>query len=204
MPGIQVVGTATGAGDGLSRVALLAPDVVLVDTTVVGMLGLVRTLTTASPPTRVVALALPERSSEVVACAEAGALGYVTEDASIADLVATVEGVVRGEMRCSPRITATLFRRIAVLAADTRPSTPMSSLTGRELEVLALLGEGLSNKQIAQRLCIEIATAKNHVHRILEKLGVGRRGEAGAYFHRYAHFDLRAHGAGPATLTHRP
>ena len=139
MPGIQVVGTATGAGDGLSRVALLAPDVVLVDTTVVGMLGLVRTLTTASPPTRVVALALPERSSEVVACAEAGALGYVTEDASIADLVATVEGVVRGEMRCSPRITATLFRRIAVLAADTRPSTPMSSLTGRELEVLALL-----------------------------------------------------------------
>jgi two-component system nitrate/nitrite response regulator NarL len=197
-----VVGTATGGSDGLSRVGLLAPDVVLVDTTVDGMLDLVRALTTASPPARVVALALPERSSEVVACAEAGALGYVTEDASIADLVATVEGVVRGEMRCSPRITATLLRRIAVLAADARTAAPVTNLTSRELEVLALLGEGLSNKQIAQRLCIELATAKNHVHRILEKLRVGRRGEASAYFHRSIHLDLRARGAGPATPTH--
>jgi DNA-binding NarL/FixJ family response regulator len=185
--GVRVVGTATGA-DALVRLRLLTPDVVLLDTAVADMLDLVGTLVAASPSARVVALALPERDSEVLACVEAGASGYVTEDASLAELVATVESVARGEMRCSPRITGTLLRRVAALAAGHRPSPPLRTLTGRELEVLELLAEGLSNKQIARRLCIEVATVKNHVHHILEKLQVDRRGEATA--HLRSHLSL--------------
>lgn len=177
--GIRVVGTATGA-DALARLRSLAPDVVLLDTAVAGMLDLLRTMVAASPSARVVALALPERDSEVLTCIEAGASGYVTDDASLAELVDTVERVARGEMRCSPRITGTLVRRVTALAAGHRPSSPLRTLTGRELEVLELLDEGLSNKQIARRLGIEVATVKNHVHHILEKLQVDRRGEATA------------------------
>jgi two-component system nitrate/nitrite response regulator NarL len=182
--GIQVVGTATGVDDAVASVKLLAPDIVLLDTAVPRMLDLLRMLTAGPPATKVVALALPERASEVLACAEAGASGYVTEDASLADLVATIEGVARGEMRCSPRITGTLFRRIAVLASGHSAAAPTPRLTAREHEILELLNEGLSNKQIARRLYIELPTVKNHVHHILEKLQVERRGEAIAYLRR--------------------
>jgi two-component system, NarL family, nitrate/nitrite response regulator NarL len=195
--GIHVAGAASGPEDALARVGLLAPDVVLLDTAVVGMLDLVRELTASSPGTRVVALALPERASEVVACAEAGVSGYVTEEASLADLVATVEGVARGEMRCSPTITATLLRRVAVLAAGHRAVLSPPKLTARELEVLVLLDDGLSNQQIARRLCIELATVKNHVHHILEKLQIERRGEAGAYLRRHPQL-------GPSTPSRSP
>jgi two-component system, NarL family, nitrate/nitrite response regulator NarL len=181
---IRVVGTATAAADALTRLQSLAPDVVLLDTRVAGMLDLVRTLVATSPSTPVVALALPEHDSEVLACTEAGASGYVTEDASVADLVAIVQGVARGEMRCSPRITGTLLRRVAALATGHHQSPPLRRLTARELEVLQLLDEGLSNKQIARRLRIEVATVKNHVHHILEKLQVDRRAEATAYLRR--------------------
>jgi two-component system nitrate/nitrite response regulator NarL len=182
---IRVVGTATAAADALTRVKSLTPDVILLDTRVAGMLDLVRTLMAASPTSRVVALALPERDSEVLTCIEAGASGYVTEDASVADLVAIVLGVARGEMRCSPRITGTLLHRVAALASGHGHTPPLRSLTARELEVLKLLDEGLSNKQIARRLNIEVATVKNHVHHILEKLHVDRRTEATAYLRRH-------------------
>ena len=196
--GIRVVGTASGSEEALARVQLLVPDIVLLDTAVAGMLELVRALTANSRATRVVALALPERASEVVACAEAGVSGYVTEEASFADLVTTVEGVARGEMRCSPRVTATLLRRVAVLAAGHHTSSSPSTLTARELEVLVLLDEGLSNKQIARRLCIELATVKNHVHHILEKLQVRRRGEASAYLRRHPQLGPSAPSRSPA------
>jgi two-component system nitrate/nitrite response regulator NarL len=171
---------------------------VLLDTGAADMLDLMRALTTSAPTARVVALALPERASEVIACAEAGASGYVTEDTSLADLVLTIQAVARGELRCSPQIAGTLFRRVAALAADSRALLPAPMLTAREFEVLSLLDDGLSNKQIAHRLCIELATVKNHVHHILGKLQVNRRGEATAYLRRY----LRFGDAGLTLITH--
>jgi two-component system nitrate/nitrite response regulator NarL len=108
----------------------------------------------------------------------------VTQDASLDDLAGTIRGVLRGELRCPPRIAATLFKRVAALAAPGRPALA-TVLTAREREVLAVLDEGLSNKQIAARLCIEIATVKNHVHHILEKLQVASRSEATAYARRH-------------------
>jgi DNA-binding NarL/FixJ family response regulator len=139
----------------------------------------------AHPGVRIVALAVDDRPEGVVPLAEAGACGYVPRDAALSDLMATLRSVVRGESPCSPSVAAGLLRRLAALAEglDSGAQAP-GRLTAREREVLSLLGEGLSNKQIAHRLCIELPTVKNHVHHVLEKLQVSRRTEAVAVVRR--------------------
>jgi DNA-binding NarL/FixJ family response regulator len=124
----------------------------------------------------VVALAAPESEEDIIALAEAGVLGYVTRDESLDNLVTTIESVARDEMACSPWMATVLVRRVQALAAE-RPG-PTQRLTAREAEILELIAQGLSNKEIAARLFIEVTTVKNHVHNILEKLGVSRREEA--------------------------
>src|SRR5262249_34883111 len=108
-----------------------------------------------------------------------GVTGYVTREASLDELVAVIQSVARGEMLCSPRIAGALVRRVASLAAAS-PVRPRVALTGRELEIVALIDGGLSNKTTPGRLLIAVATVKNHVHSILEKLQVRARGEAAA------------------------
>jgi DNA-binding NarL/FixJ family response regulator len=125
-----------------------------------------------------VALALPEAEADVIACAEAGASGYVPREGTLDDVEAVIESVARGEALCSPRIAATLLRRIAATAAERQPAPSEMRLTSREMEIIDLIDEGLSNKEIAQRLCIAVPTVKNHVHSILDKLHVHRRAEA--------------------------
>jgi DNA-binding NarL/FixJ family response regulator len=88
--------------------------------------------------------------------------------------------VTRGEFLCSPGTAATLLRRVAALAAERHTADNGARLTPREQQVVRLIDEGLSNKEIARRLSIEVRTVKNHVHSILEKLQVRRRGEAAA------------------------
>jgi two-component system nitrate/nitrite response regulator NarL len=104
------------------------------------------------------------------------------------DAVVVVEAVIRDETICTPRVAATLLRHVATLAADrgldASTGRPESSLTRRELEVVRLIDRGMSNKQIAVALQIEVATVKNHVHNLLEKLAVQRRGEAAACLRR--------------------
>jgi DNA-binding NarL/FixJ family response regulator len=90
---------------------------------------------------------------------------------------------VKGEAVCPPRIAAGLFRRVAALSSASSDQASLQSearLTAREAEVLALIDDGLSNKQISRRLYIEVPTVKNHVHSILDKLGARSRGEAAA------------------------
>jgi DNA-binding NarL/FixJ family response regulator len=97
----------------------------------------------------------------------------------VTELGETVACVMRGELPCTPRLAATLFQRLA-LHASHRQDDGALGLTAREREILTLIDGGLSNKEIAHRLNIEVATVKNHVHRILDKLHVKRRGEAAA------------------------
>ncbi len=125
------------------------------------------------------------REREVIACAEAGVACCLTAEASIDDLVAAIGSVARGEAPCSPWTAAVLLRRVASLARERRApvgthvaEAPRPRLTTRELEIVELVDQGLSNKQIAQQLHIELPTVKNHMHRILDKLGVRRRAEA--------------------------
>jgi len=137
---------------------------------------------TANPNMRAVALGVTESEPEIIAWAEAGASGYVTQDGSVAELVATIEAVARDELTCSPRITAALMHRVATLATEQRVvMQPQAQLSRRELEILYLVEDGLSNQEIAHRLFITLATVKNHVHNILDKLHMRTRMEAAAW-----------------------
>jgi two-component system, NarL family, nitrate/nitrite response regulator NarL len=181
---IAVLGVAAHAADLVDVVEQLSPDVVLLDVALPDSIGAVREIATRTPQVRVVALGIREREDEIIACAEAGVAGYVTRDDALDDLVEAIQTVLRGEMRCSARLAATLLRRVTTLAADRPVATSDARLTARELEVSRLLDDGLSNKQIAQQLQIELPTVKNHVHNILEKLSVHRRSEATALMRR--------------------
>jgi two-component system, NarL family, nitrate/nitrite response regulator NarL len=174
-PGIDVVGSAAAPEDAVESARSLDPDVILVDLAMEASIGTVRALGDAAPRSAVVVLSVPDRERDILACAEAGIAGFVTREASFAELVSTVENVARGEMPMSPRLAATLLRRIGALSATHDGAA--ATLTRREREVAEFLREGLSNKEIAARLSIEVATVKNHVHNILDKLRLQRRGE---------------------------
>jgi len=170
----EIVGTAADRSSTLERGTSLEPDVALVDLTMAESQQTVRALAGAGVP--VVVFGIREREDEIIEYAEAGVAGYVTRDSSLAELIDVVESVARGETLLSPRIAALLLRRVKTAA---RPG-PAARLTPREAEIVRLIDDGLSNKQIARRLTIELPTVKNHVHSILEKLEVKRRAEAAA------------------------
>jgi DNA-binding NarL/FixJ family response regulator len=179
--GFAVAGFASRAADAVAAVRDLRPDVALIDLAMPESLGVIRALAEAAPGVKVVALAVPEVDLSVLACAEAGVAGYVPRDGSLEDLVQAIESAARDELHCSPRIAASLFRHVAALSADrARAADERAPLTTREVEIVRLIDRGLANKEIARTLCIEVATVKNHVHNILEKLQVSRRGEAAA------------------------
>jgi len=140
----------------------------------------VRSLRSTWPETSVVALAVREVDEDVVAWVEAGASGLVARDATLAELTDALEAAAKGELLCTPTVAAALLRRVASgaggAAADAGIEGPV--LTRREREIVRLIADGLSNKEIATSLHIELPTVKNHVHNILEKLRVGRRDEA--------------------------
>ena len=177
---VEVVGTASDSDGSVARARELAPDAVLVDLTLPRWEQAVRAIVAAGEDARVVVLGVHEVEDEVVACAEAGVSGYVTREASLDELVEVVESVARGESLCSPRISALLLRRVTEVAGRDRSAAAADRLTPREAEIVGLIDEGLSNKQIAGRLSIELASVKNHVHSILEKLQVERRAQAAA------------------------
>jgi two-component system nitrate/nitrite response regulator NarL len=180
---IEVTGTAGTLEAAVELVVATDPDVAVLDLHGGEGRGTVRALERTGVRTRVVALAVPETDADVVAWAEAGIAGYVTRDESFEELVATVLCAARGEVRCSPRVAAALVRRVAAGAGSKRPARA-PHLTRREGEVVRLLGDGLSNKEIAAALQIERTTVKNHVHNILEKLGARTRAEAATVVRR--------------------
>ena len=152
-------------------------DVAVVDVTRARGLETLRELAERAPGVRLVAVAVRDFEPDVLACIEAGAVGYVLRDASLEELADAVHRAVRDEPLASPHLIATLMRRVAALAANGDRAS-FSQLTTRELEIVELIEKGLSNKEIAARLSIAVTTVKNHVHSILEKLKVQRRGEA--------------------------
>jgi DNA-binding NarL/FixJ family response regulator len=163
--------------DALHRVAQLAPDVLLLDVAAPRALQLTRPAVAVAPGLRVVAFAVAEIAADVLACAEAGICGYVAKDGSVEDVVAAVLRARSGELVCSPRIAASLFERVGALSTRTRPQPALDGLTCREIEIARLVARGLSNKAIARDLRLSVATIKNHVHNVLQKLQLERRGD---------------------------
>ena len=143
----------------------------------------VRQLRAAVPESPVVVLAVDETPETVIAWAEAGAIGYVPQTTALADLVGILVSISRGSQLCSAQIAFGLLRHVARTArSDPAGSTtaPAATLTRREREIGLLIGAGLSNKEIARRLDIGVATTKSHVHNLLGKMNVQHRGQAAA------------------------
>ena len=184
-PDIEVVGGVTSLDEAL----LLVPesDVVLVSTHLPedGALKLTGALAEAHPSVKVLVLGLAETKGQVLQYVEAGADGYVLKDDSVDDLLSHIRAVQGGEALVSPNIAAALMSRVGELArlfADVESGlSEAADLTPREREILELIGQGLTNQEIADRLVIEVGTVKNHVHSILQKLDVGNRQDAAAY-----------------------
>jgi DNA-binding NarL/FixJ family response regulator len=182
---LEVGGAAATPEGCVALVDELRPDVVLVDVTMTGSRRTIERLAGPEFGAAVVALGVSETPEDIVGWAETGITAFVTRAASLGELIRVLEGAARGEATCSPRVTATLIRHVGALsAARSAPDGSDARLTRREHEVLELLQEGLSNKAIATHLSIEVPTVKNHVHNLLEKLGLSHRAEAAAWSRR--------------------
>jgi DNA-binding NarL/FixJ family response regulator len=183
-PNLNVVGVTRSLEEAVASSVALHPDVVVLDVAVRRSLAIIHAIRTQSQCSKVVAFAVAEVDHEILTCVEAGVSGYVTDECSMDDLVAAIENAVREEFLCSPKVAAMLIRRVASFST-TDPAVPFRSiLTAREREISGLIEQGLSNKEIGARLNIEVATVKNHVHNILDKLHVATRGEAVAKLRR--------------------
>ena len=172
--GFEVVGVAPTLMAALPRLRALRPDAAVLDVAARDVVDV--------RPQEVGALhklvALGVREDEAVAWIERGVAGYVVPDASFAELIDAIGRVARGELAISPAATAELLSRVRRSSGAVPSRDSAAQLTRREREVLGLIEEGLPNKLIARRLSIQEQTVKNHVHNILVKLGVHRRGEA--------------------------
>ncbi len=181
---LSVVGIATDRHECLDLVQKTAPNVVLVDMAMPESLATVRGVRELDARVKVVALALPEFESEVIACAEAGVVGYVPREASLQDVISAVHGAAKGECRCPPRMVKTIVARLSVLAARDPVARTARLLTSREAEIVSWIDRGLSNKEIAKELNLSPYTIKNHIHKILHKLSVHDRVSAAAWMRR--------------------
>jgi DNA-binding NarL/FixJ family response regulator len=158
----------------------VAPDVVLLDVRSRDRLRTLKTIAALRPSARIVVFGVDDDERDLVECAEAGVSAYVPAEAPADELLAAIQTVARGDLYLPAPVAAALFRRLAT-HEDVDPHVPASSpLTGREHQILALVVQGLTNKEIAASLHIEVATVKNHVHSLLLKLQVKSRAEAAA------------------------
>jgi DNA-binding NarL/FixJ family response regulator len=190
-PDIQIVGSATSVDEALKLIDSENCNVLLVRNNLPneGALELTRALKDEKSAVKVLVIGVAEQEEVVLRFIEAGAAGYVLSNESVTDLVEKIRAAHRGEALVSPEIAGALVNRITELT-DVRPIPEyryrldqVADLTPREQDVLDLVGEGLSNQEIADRLVIEVGTVKNHVHSILQKLDASDRDEAADRWH---------------------
>jgi DNA-binding NarL/FixJ family response regulator len=177
---VQIVGAVSPrVADCAEQIKRTAPAVLLMEGSAIRDDALWTRIDSIPPDCRVVAFGVIDDEREVIHCIERGVAGFISREAGLEELTEIIQSVARGKFSCSPRETALLLKSVRNLAADRRPA-PSSCLTFREQQVIALVDNGLSNKDIAQRLGIELSTVKNHIHNILSKLHTRRRGQAAA------------------------
>ena len=190
MPGVEIVGTAHDGEQAIALAEQLQPDVVLMDLRMPRCDGVeaTRRLTAAGMPTKVVVLTTYADDHSVIQALRAGACGFLTKDATSGQIADALQAAVRGEAAIDPAVQHHLVRAIARTAPlEWRPpdqSRLPDGLTPREATVLALIAEGLSNAEIAERLTVTETTVKSHINHLYSKTGARDRAQAVAYAFR--------------------
>jgi DNA-binding NarL/FixJ family response regulator len=179
LDGIELVATAADGEEAVALAATHDPDVVLMDLRMPRLDGIeaIRRLAARGERPRAIALTTYADDASVLGALRAGARGFLTKDAGAEEILAAVEAVARGEAALDPSVQ---HHVVAALSAAPPAELP-DELTPREAEVLALIAEGLSNAQIAERLVVSAATVKTHVNHIFAKAGVRDRAQAVVY-----------------------
>ena len=172
------------------------PDILLLDMTMPSSGDLINQTQITKSKTKVVALTVSYLESDIVQFAEAGVTCYIPRDASVTELIKAIRDAIKGEYYCPPKIIECMLKKLKKpdhTSSATNPNPAklknfcedspdhcfqFEKLTSREQQVVSLLTKGMSNKKIAQNLCIELSTVKNHIHNILVKLEVKNRNQA--------------------------
>jgi DNA-binding NarL/FixJ family response regulator len=187
-PDLKIAAASEGNHDTLPKARSLKAQVVLVD------LGLqnedspevVRTLIKEMPQTRIIGMGLIPSQLDIMEIMEAGAAGFILKDASIEDFLETIRLVARGENVLPPLLTGSLFSHVVEHALRRGKGKLVEAvrMTKREREIIVLIAEGMSNKEIADRLNLSTYTVKSHVHNVMEKLALHSRLQIAAHFHK--------------------
>ncbi len=177
---VEVVGEAGNGQEAVARIKDLEPDVTIMDLAMPVMNGIeaIRQIGTERPNTRILVLTSFSGDDKVFPAIKAGALGYLLKDSRPDELIASIEQVDRGEVSLHPSIAMQVLQELRSPSTKTQPS---NGLTPREVEVLRLVAQGLSNRDISARLSTTEATIKTHVSSILSKLHLANRVQAALY-----------------------
>ena len=171
---LEILGEAADGQEAVAKVKEFSPDLVLMDIEMPRMNGLeaTRLIRKDFPKTRVLILSVHSSKQNVLQIIQSGAQGYVLKDASLAELVRAIESVHKGEPFFSPNISQIVLNQyLAESGADEREPTA-KKLSAREREVLAMIAEGQSNKEMAGKLGVGVRTIETHRERVMDKLGI--------------------------------
>jgi DNA-binding NarL/FixJ family response regulator len=176
---ITVAAVSDGRDNTLTKARAVKPHVVLMDLGLDSQnsLDIVESVKKEFPKVKIIGMGLAPTQSDIMEFVQAGAEGFILKDATVEDVIKTIRAVARGQTVLPPPMTGSLFSQVAehALAKGKRNLKRAIRMTQREKEVIALIVEGMSNKQIADRLNIATFTVKSHVHNILEKLALHSR-----------------------------
>jgi NarL family two-component system response regulator LiaR len=179
---MQVVGEAENGAEAVEKAAALQPDVILMDIVMPGMDGIeaTRRITSARPESRILVLTSFAADDKVFPAVKAGALGYLLKDSTPEQLLEAIRQVHRGEPSLEPAIARKVLQELSHPGGGTGKPTS-EPLTEREMEVLRLIAQGMSNKEIAAKIFVAEWTVRSHVSNILGKLHLASRTQAALY-----------------------
>ena len=179
---LEVVGEASSGSEAVEKVAQLEPSLVLMDIRMEEMSGIeaCRLIKSSHPQVNVLMLTSFGEEEAVMASIMAGASAYLLKNVGRTELIRAIRGVAGGQNLLDPAVTKRVMERLAQLTVK-EEEREVAGLSGREKEVLALVARGSTNKEIAGKLVISEHTARNHLSRILDKLGLTRRSEAAVF-----------------------